>query len=75
MADRLGEMGDEERKNIALGEGPRAKLEAEDGRTVSSLVKAEVQKEIKKLREQGFIVGMEGSSDIFGKTDPIGLKL
>lgn len=75
IADRVGEMDDAERKNIALGEGPRAKLDPDDGQVVTRLVKVEVQLEIKKLREQGFIIGTEGSSEILGKTDVAGFKL
>lgn len=73
--DRVGEMGDAERKNIALGEGPREKLSAEDGAEVSRLVKEEVRVEIGKLRAQGFLTGDDGGNELWFKVSERGLKL
>jgi hypothetical protein len=68
-------MGDAERKNIALGEGPRDKLSAEDGKDISELVKAEVKLEVQKLRDEGFLIDEDGSSELWGKVGERGLKL
>jgi diadenosine tetraphosphate (Ap4A) HIT family hydrolase len=44
------EMTDAERKNIALGKGPREKLSAEEGMEISKLVRAEIENEVKRLK-------------------------
>lgn len=48
---------DAERKNLALGEGPRTRLDNADGTELSRLIKAELAKEIVALKEGGDIVG------------------
>jgi diadenosine tetraphosphate (Ap4A) HIT family hydrolase len=72
--EREGEMIDKERGQIALGEGPRAKLDAEEGKIVSELVKVEVKKEIQKLKGAGELVGGEGG-ELWMKVEGRGLKL
>lgn len=71
-----GEMTDEERKSIALGEGPRAKLSAEDGNEISNLVRKEIGKEVQRLKDEGTLVDLEGlNGELWGKTEERGLKL
>jgi hypothetical protein len=65
---------DAERKNIALGEGPRVKLEVEDGTRLSGLIKAELAKEIRKLKAEGEVVVGEGG-ELVVKVSGNGLKL
>lgn len=67
------DMTDAERKNIALGEGPREKLGPEEGERVSRLVKAEVQREIERLKEEGEMLG--GNGELWAKVSERGLKL
>ena len=72
--EREGEMMDAERKNIALGEGPRENLDPEHGEKIALLVKLEVTKEIQRLREEGdVVVGEEG--EVLGRVSERGLKL
>ena len=56
-----GDITDAERKNIALGEGPRVKLGDEEGTELSGLIKAELVKEMEKLNDAGEVeVGGNG---------------
>lgn len=73
LARDASEITDAERKNIVLGEGPREKLDAEDGKRISEGIKTVLAEEIEKLRAGGEIVDVEGvlSIKIGGK----GLKL
>ncbi len=64
---------DAERKNIVLGEGPRAKLDAEDGRRIAEGIKAALVDELEKLREAGDIGDVEGGLSV--KVGVNGLKL
>jgi hypothetical protein len=74
--ERGGEMTDEERKDIALGEGPRAKLNAEDGNEISNLVRKEIGKEVQRLKDEGMLVDLEGlNGELWGKTEEKGLRL
>ena len=76
---RLGEardasdISDAERKNIALGEGPREKLADEEGTELSKLVKAELEKEIKQLQDKGDAFNVE--EELHVQTKERGLKL
>ncbi|KAK0105230.1 hypothetical protein ONS95_004378 [Cadophora gregata] len=51
---------DAERKNIVLGEGPREKLDPEDGKRISEGIKRALVEEIEKLRARGDISGVDG---------------
>lgn len=44
-------MTDAERANIALGTGPRAKLDPADGEKLSGLIKREITDEIERLKD------------------------
>ncbi|KAH7136331.1 HIT domain protein [Dactylonectria macrodidyma] len=68
-------MTDEERKNLMLGEGPRVKLEAEEGERVSKLIIAELAVEVEKLKTEGTVSLGEGLDEVWA-TMPTGrLKL
>jgi hypothetical protein len=56
------EIGDAERKNLALGEGPRVKLEDAEGTEVSEVIKLALGREIQMLKEDGEI-GVTGNSN------------
>lgn len=64
---------DAERKNIALGEGPREKLADEEGTELSALIKAELEKEIKQLRDVGDASNVD--EELHMQTKERGLKL
>jgi diadenosine tetraphosphate (Ap4A) HIT family hydrolase len=76
---RLGEarvpedISDAERKNIALGEGPREKLADGEGTELSKLIKTELKKEIKQLEEVGDAFNVE--EELYVRTKERGLKL
>jgi len=67
------DISDAERKNLALGEGPRDRLQAEDGVELSKLIKEEVTKEIKRLRAVGSVVDENG--ELWMRSEAKGLKL
>jgi diadenosine tetraphosphate (Ap4A) HIT family hydrolase len=70
-----GDITDAERKNIALGEGPRVKLGDEEGTELSGHIKAELVKETQKLKDAGEVeVGGEGDV-LFANVVGRGLKL
>lgn len=68
------EIGDAERKNIALGEGPRVKLEDSEGRRLMDLIKERVKVEVERMKTQGEI-GSEGEIELSAKFGAGGLKL
>lgn len=55
---------DAERKNIVLGEGPREKLDAEDGKRISEGIKSALKEEIEKLKVGGQIAGVESALSV-----------
>jgi diadenosine tetraphosphate (Ap4A) HIT family hydrolase len=67
------DISDAERKNIALGEGPREKLADGEGTELSKLIKVELEKEIKQLRDVGDAFNME--EELHLQTKERGLKL
>ncbi|KAH6705091.1 HIT-like domain-containing protein [Leptodontidium sp. 2 PMI_412] len=73
LARDANEITDAERQNIVLGEGPREKLDAEDGKRISRGIKSALKEEIEKLKTGGEIVDMEGALSI--KVGGNGLKL
>ncbi|PVH86355.1 HIT-like protein [Cadophora sp. DSE1049] len=64
---------DAERKNIVLGEGPKEKLDAEDGKRISEGIKSALREEMEKLRAGGEIAGVEGALSV--EVGENGLKL
>ncbi|RFU36333.1 hypothetical protein B7463_g61, partial [Scytalidium lignicola] len=67
---------DAERANLALGEGPRSKLDPEEGERVSAIVKKEIIKEVQALVESGEIeVNPENPGEFWMKGPARGLKL
>ena len=76
---RLGEtrdssdISDAERKNIALGEGPRERLADGEGTELSKLIKVELEKEIKRLQDVDGAFKVE--EELYVQTKERGLKL
>ena len=76
---RLGEardasdISDAERKNIALGEGPREKLADDEGTKLSKLIKLELEKEIRQLQDVDGAFKVE--EELYVQTKERGLKL
>jgi hypothetical protein len=68
-------MTDAERKNLVLGEGPRVRLEKEDGEAISKIVRGEIAKEVEALLGRGEIVRGEGDGEMWAKVDGGRLKL
>jgi hypothetical protein len=69
-------MTDAERANIALGTGPRVKLDAVDGEVLTKLIKEEIAKEIAKLKELGEVTDHgEGDGKLWAKVSGLGIKL
>ncbi|KAE8454535.1 hypothetical protein EG329_000158 [Mollisiaceae sp. DMI_Dod_QoI] len=68
------EIGDAERKNIALGEGPRVKLVDGEGRRLMELVKERVKDEVEGFKAKGEVAG-EGEEGLFVRFGGGGLKL
>jgi hypothetical protein len=60
---------------LALGEGPRVKLEDEEGVEVSESVKVELGREIERLKEVGEILVTGEGNELFVKISGGGLKL
>ncbi|RDW95326.1 HIT-like protein [Coleophoma crateriformis] len=56
------EMTDTERKNLVLGEGPRARLEDAEGQELSQLINHEIVKEVTSLEEQGFLLSSQDNA-------------
>ncbi|KAG4438344.1 hypothetical protein IFR05_006188 [Cadophora sp. M221] len=73
LARDASEITDAERQNIVLGEGPRDKLDAEDGKRISEGIKSALREEIEKLRTGGEIVDVDGALSV--KVGGNGLKL
>ena len=67
------DISDAERKNIALGEGPRVKLADDEDTELSKLIKVELQKEIKQLQDNGDAFNVE--EELHMQTKDRGLKL
>ena len=61
MPRDASDITDAERKNIVLGEGPREKLNVDDGKRISEGIKSALREEIKKLKTGGEIAGVEGA--------------
>jgi len=76
-ARAANEISDAERKNIALGEGPRVKLEDGEGRRLMELIKERVKAEVESLKVKGEVAseGEEGLFVKFGGGAGGGLKL
>jgi len=74
-SDSAAAMTDAERKNLVLGEGPRAKLDAFEGERLSTLIKAEVAKEINRLRDDGQIFSGEHAGEHWLSMPDVGLQL
>jgi hypothetical protein len=68
-------MTDAERKNLVLGEGPRVRLEKEDGEAISKIVRGEIAKEVEALLGRGEIVRGERDGEMWAKVDGGRLKL
>ena len=66
-------ISDAERKNIALGEGPREKLADDEGAELTKLIKTELKKETKRLQEVGDAFNVE--EELYVRTTERGLKL
>jgi hypothetical protein len=66
---------DEERKNLLLGEGSRARLEAEEGERLSGLIRAEVAAEVKKLEGEGIVGLGDGPGEVWATVPSGGLTL
>ncbi|KAH7312111.1 HIT-like domain-containing protein [Rhexocercosporidium sp. MPI-PUGE-AT-0058] len=73
LARDASEITDAERKNIVLGEGPREKLDAEDGKRISEGIKSALKEEIEGLKAGGEIEDVEGALSV--KVGGNGLKL
>ncbi|RQM05684.1 hypothetical protein DH86_00003768 [Scytalidium sp. 3C] len=69
------EIKDAERANLALGEGPRTKLDPEEGRRVSALVKEAIAKEVQALIGSGDLIADPGNGEFWIKSSARGLKL
>lgn len=69
------EIGDAERKNLALGEGPRVKLEDTEGTEVSDAIKLALGREIQMLKESGEIGVTGNAHELHMKLAGGGLKL
>ncbi|KAH6683636.1 HIT-like domain-containing protein [Plectosphaerella plurivora] len=74
-ADADGTMTDEERRNLVLGEGPRAKLEADEGERLSALIKTEVSSEMENLSGEGVVGLGDGPGEVWAVIPNGGLKL
>lgn len=68
------EIGDAERKNIALGEGPRVKLDDGEGRRLMELIKERIKVEVEDMKARGE-VGGEGEAGLLVKFGGGELKL
>lgn len=68
------DIGDAERKNIALGEGPRVNLDDSDGRKLVDLIKERVKVEVEEMKAKGDM-GSEGEAGLVVKFGVGGLKL
>ena len=73
MPRDASDITDAERKNIVLGEGPREKLDANDGRRISEGIKSALREEIEKLKAGGEIAGVAGALSV--ELSGNGLKL
>ncbi|KAH8808608.1 HIT-like domain-containing protein [Xylogone sp. PMI_703] len=70
------EIKDAERANLALGEGARSKLDPEEGKRVSAIVKSEIAKEVQALIDAGEIeANPESPGEFWMKSSARGLKL
>jgi hypothetical protein len=74
-SEDAADMTDAERKNLVLGEGPRAKLDGAEGERLSKLIKVEVAKEVSRLSTDGIISSGASSGDIWANMAQTGLKL
>jgi len=68
------DIGDAERKNIALGEGPRVRLEDSEGKRLMELIKKRVVFEVDEMRTKGEITREIGEGHLM-KFGGDGLKL
>jgi hypothetical protein len=68
-------MTDAERKNLVLGEGPRARLDASEGERLSKLIREEIAKEVKQMRDDGQLLLGEQAGENWLQMPNIGLKL
>lgn len=68
-------MTDAERKNLFIGEGPRGKLEPEEGERLSKLIKAEIAVEIEKLKSEGSLSTGDVPGEMWALMPSGGLKL
>lgn len=64
MPREASDITDAERKNIVLGEGPREKLNTDDGQRISEGIKSALHAEIEKLKAGGEIAGVEGALSV-----------
>jgi diadenosine tetraphosphate (Ap4A) HIT family hydrolase len=71
-ARKASDISDAERKNIALGEGPRTKLSDDEGTELSRLIQVGIEKEIKLLQAAGDFVEESG---FYMRTGERGIKL
>lgn len=69
-------MTDAERANIALGTGPRVRLDAVDGEVLTNRIKEEIAKEIARLKVLGEVTDHgEGAGKLWAKVSGLGLQL
>jgi hypothetical protein len=68
-------MTDAERKNLVLGEGPRLKLEREEGEEISRLVREGIEREVNGLVEKGELVWGEADGNLWAGLSGSGVRL
>jgi len=68
----VDDITDADRRNIALGQGPRIKLGDKEGREISEKIKVKLEEEIANLKVDGEI---EHLSDFFGEEEELYAKI
>lgn len=73
QARDANDIGDVERKNIALGEGPRVKLNDDEGRRLIEAIKEKIKADVDKMSASGELGGADDC--LYIKFGVGGLKL